>query len=393
MRLLNEAKPGRAGVLAVVTLVCLHATAWAQPASPPPKVVSPEVKEDKHVVFRLFAPKAEAVRLVSMDMPSVGFGKEMTKGDNGVWEITVGPVAGGTYRYGLNLDGVMVADSLNPDCSQSNMNIWSLLTVPGSDISDLKQVPHGAVAEVTYYSQSLDRFRRMHVYTPPGYELGEGQFPVLYLLHGATDSDDSWSTIGRAGIILDNLIAAGKAKPMIVVMPHGHTGPFEFGPPRDGNHPLVKQMAEFLQDFVQDLKPFAEKHYRVRPERSQRAVAGLSMGGAQTLDIAMANLDQFAYLGVFSSGVFGIAGGPFATQSPSWEEKHQQTLENAELKKDLKLVWFATGKEDFLLDTTKATVKMLQKHGFEVEYHETAGGHTWINWRQYLADFAPRLFQ
>ena len=122
------------------------------------------------------------------------------------------------------MDGVAVIDPRNPSTSESNNNAWSLVYVPGSDISDTKDVPHGAVASVTYYSETLKRFRRMHVYTPPGYEKGEGKYPVFYLLHGAGDSDDSWSTVGRAGFILDNLIAAGKAKPMIVVMPAGHTG-------------------------------------------------------------------------------------------------------------------------------------------------------------------------
>ena len=266
------------------------------------------------------------------------------------------------------------------------MNTWSLLYVPGSEPFDLKDVPHGAVAEVTYRSKSLDRFRRMHVYTPPGYETGEGKFPVLYLLHGAFDCDDSWTSVGRAGIILDNLIAAGKAKPMVVVMPAGHTGPFRFGPP--GGNSLGKQMKEFVSDFVGDIRPYVESHYRVHADRAHRAVAGLSMGGAQTLGIAIAHLGDYSAFGVFSSGVFGIADG-----RSTFEQDHLAQLDNAAARDGLKLVWFSTGKDDFLVKTSVATVDMLKKHGFNVTYHETAGGHTWLNWRDYLRDFAPLLFQ
>jgi enterochelin esterase family protein len=198
------------------------------------------------------------------------------------------------------------------------------------------------VAEVAYYSESLKRFRRMHVYTPPGFESGEGRFPVLYLLHGASDSDDSWTSVGRAGFILDNLIAAGKAQPMIVVMPAGHTGPFRFGPP--GDNSLNRQIDEFTEDFLSDVKPRVENTYRVHADRAHRAMAGLSMGGAQTLNIAIPHLQDYAYLGVFSSGVFGIAsGGRFGSGGANWEERHAKSLDDAELKQGLELVWFATG--------------------------------------------------
>jgi enterochelin esterase family protein len=233
---------------------------------------------------------------------------------------------------------------------------------------------------------TLKRFRRLHVYTPPGYESGEGKYPIFYLLHGAFDSDDSWSSVGRAGFILDNLIAAGKAKPMVVVMPHGHTGPFSFGMPLSG---------EFEPEFVTDIMPQMEKRYRVYTDRQHRAMAGLSMGGAQTLNIGIPHLDQFAYLGVFSSGIFGIAGGPGGNQpqGPSFEERQKAVLDDAKLKDGLKLFWFATGKDDFLVATSRATVEMFKKHQFEVTYQETGGAHTWDNWREYLREFAPQLFQ
>ncbi|MCX5645184.1 MAG: alpha/beta hydrolase-fold protein [Phycisphaerae bacterium] len=361
-----------------------------------PQVVSPEVAADRRVTFRILAPKAQAVRLAGGDIPGVGQGAEMTKSSEGVWEATLGPIGPGAYRYNFNVDGVSVIDPRSPSVSESNTNVWSLVYVPGADFMDTKDVPHGAVAAVTYYSTSLKRFRRMHVYTPPGYELGEGKYPVFYLLHGAFDCDDSWTSVGRAGFILDNLIAAGKAKPMVVVMPAGHTSPFMFRAPSSGSSRPPTD--EFISDFLNDIMPYAEKHYRVYSDRQHRAIAGLSMGGGHTLNIGIPHLDQFAYLGVFSSGVFGITGpgrrgATGAASGPSWEEQHKEVLDNAELKKRLKLVWFATGKEDFLVATSRATVEMLKKHGFEVVYQETDGAHTWINWRNYLNEFAPQLFQ
>ena len=351
-----------------------------------PRVVSPELKDGK-LTFRLLAPKAEKVQLSSSDIPEKMRGGEMKKSDEGVWEVTL-EVTPGYYRYNFNVDGVSVIDPRNPATSESVGNVWSLVSVPGSEWMDTTDVPHGAVAEVTYHSGSLKRFRRMHVYTPPGYEKGEATYPVFYLLHGAGDSDDSWSTVGRAGFILDNLIASGKAKPMLVVMPAGHAGPFRFGGPR----PAVD---EFYEDFTKDLMPYIEKNYRVKGDRDHRAIAGLSMGGAQTLSVGIPNLDKFAYLGVYSSGLFGIIPNPNFPQpeGPTFEEEHKAILDNAELKKGLKLFWFATGKDDFLVATSRATVELFKKHKFDVVYKEGEGTHTWIVWREYLNEFAPLLFQ
>jgi len=316
----------------------------------------------------------------------------MTKGTNGVWEITLGPIRPGAYRYNFNVDGVSVIDPRNPATSESSANTWSLVYVPGADFMDTKDVPHGALAAVTYYSKALSRFRRLHVYTPPGYDLGKGKYPVFYLLHGAGDCDDSWSSVGRAGFVLDNLIAAQKAKPMIVVMPAGHTGPFTPrapGTPR----PLVD---DFAKDFVGDIVPYIEQHYRARTDRQSRAMAGLSMGGGQTLNIGVPHLDKFAYLGVFSSGVFDITGRGFGgnpPSGPSFEEQNQAVLDDPKVKQGLKLFWFATGKDDFLIETSRATVEMFKKHKFNVVYKESEGAHTWINWREYLNEFAPQLFR
>lgn len=356
-----------------------------------PQFTSPEVGSDRKVTFRILAPKAGVVRLSAGDLPNQPReGAELTKGENGVWEAVIGPVGPGSYRYNFNVDGVATIDPKNPATSESNANTWSLVHVPGAEYMDTQNVPHGAVAEVHYYSQTLKKNRRMHVYTPPGYESGQGKYPVFYLLHGAFDCDDSWTTVGRAGFILDNLIAAKKAKPMIVVMPAGHTGAFSFGR-GDG---FRNAMDEFVKDFNQEVMPHVEKNYRVHADREHRAVAGLSMGGAQTLSIAVPQLDKFAHVGVYSSGVFGIAGGPNnAPADRSFFENNKVALENAELKKGLKHLWFATGKDDFLVQTTRATVEAFKEKKFDVTYHETEGAHTWIVWREYLRDFAPLLFQ
>lgn len=359
----------------------------------PPFVVSPEVLSDRKIVFRVLAPMAQTVQLNAGDLASPEAGAKLTKGDNGVWEVTVGPVAPGAYRYTFVVDGVSTVDPRNAAISESNSNVSSVVAVPGSEWMDTKGVPHGAVASVTYYSTALSKFRRMHVYTPPGYENGKGRYPVFYLLHGAGDNDDAWISVGRANFILDNLIAAGKAKPMIVVMPAGHTR--SFSAPSAGR----PAPDEFEQDFVKDVMPTIEKSYRVLTDRKDRAIAGLSMGGAQTLNVFLPHQDKFAYVGVYSSGLFNAfpfrrGNTPPATDGPSpWETQHLAELDNAGTKKGLKLLWFGIGKDDFLLQTSHSTVDLLKKHGFEVTAKESLGGHTWLNWRDYLIEFAPQLFR
>jgi enterochelin esterase family protein len=404
-------------VLALLGCVVLTSPALAQPPAPAPgggrgsaapAFVSPEVAGDGRVTFRIFAPNAQAIRLAAGDIPGVGQTTQLTKGENGVWEVVVGPIAPGAYRYNFNVDGVATIDPRSPFISESNNNVWSLVVIPGSELSDVKDVPHGAVSAVTYYSTALQTFRRMHVYTPPGYESNSTKYPVFYLLHGAGDSDDAWSSVGRANFILDNLIAAKKARPMIVVMPAGHT--------RRGVGGIGGRTGtdEFVKDFNTDVMPYVEKHYRVLTGRANTAIAGLSMGGNHALQVAVPRLDRFAYIGVYSSGLLGAFPGtgrgrgaaPAAAPAPGaapapppamtpseWETTHAKMLDDAGLKKGLRLFWFATGKEDGLMPTTVGTVELLKKHGFAPVFKESPGGHTWINWRNYLGEFVPQLFQ
>ena len=385
--------------LAAACLLPAVAAAQARGGGPAaPVVVSPEVSPDRRITVRLYAPKAEAVRLDASDAPGVPFGAgaPLTRGDNGVWQATIGPVPAGAYRYAFVVDGVPTLDPRNPATSEANTNAWSLIYVPGSDVFDTKPVARGAVAEVTYYSTSLASFRRMHVYTPPGYETSGRKYPVLYLLHGAGDSDNSWSTAGRAGFILDNLIAKKSAKDMIVVMPAGHTrGPAGAGVvSADAN-------AAFSGDFMGSVLPYIEQHYRLAGGRDNTAIAGLSMGGGQTLDIATANGAKFGYVGVFSSGLFGVFTAPgrgapppaWSKGSSEWEKRNAAALADDKTKKGLKLFWFSTGKDDFLLQTTRSTVNLFKEYGYSPVYQESEGGHTWINWRDYLSEFAPLLFR
>jgi enterochelin esterase-like enzyme len=417
----------RAAVAVVLSFAVLAPVVVAQQGrggAPAPQVTSPELQPDRRITFRILAPQAEAIRLAAGDIPGVGQTTMLTKGENGVWEVTIGPVDPGTYRYNFNVDGVSTIDPRSPFISESNNNVWSLVHVPGSDFADTKNVPHGAVAAVSYYSSALGTFRRMHVYTPPGYERGSDKYPVCYLLHGAGDSDDSRTSVGRAGFILDNLIAAKKARPMIVVMPAGHTRRGAAAPGAIAR----STTEEFVRDFVTDVMPHVETHYRVLTDRGNRAIAGLSMGGNHALQVGIPHLDRFAYIGVYSSGLLGafpgLGGGrrgappaaapaslasasasasapapvaaatvPAASTAAEWEKEHEANLSNASLKKGLKLLWFATGKEDFLLTTTTATIDLFKKHGFNPVYTETPGGHTWINWRNYLNEFVPQLFR
>ncbi len=364
-----------------------------------PQFLSPEVLPDHRVAFRIYAPQAETVGINGGDIPQLAGGGRgaapnpgptFTKGENGVWEATIGPINPGAYRYRFVVNGVAVIDPRNPSISESNANVWSLVYIPGAEFMDEQNVPHGAVSAVNYYSTALGKFRRMHVYTPPGYEAtGTQKYPVFYLLHGAGDCDESWTSVGRAGFILDNLIAAKKAKPMIVVMPAGHTSQtMGFGgrgaaPPAGGPPPRD----EFYEDFTTDIMPYVEKNYRTMTDRAHRAIAGLSMGGAQTLNVAFKHLDKFSYIGVYSSGILGGGG------TDQWEKDHSADLDNASLKKGLKLVWFSTGADDDLITNSKSTVELLKKHGFEASFKESPGAHTWINWRNYLDEFTPQLFQ
>ena len=347
---------------------------------------SPKVLADKRAIIQIYAPKASEV-MVGGDFIAGGKPLSLTKNDQGVWSVVTEPLKPDYYTYTLMVDGVRTMDPKNPTIKQGISSLENVMAVPGTETAfeDNKAVPHGEVREVWYQSNTLGMARRMHVYTPPGYEKGNTKYPIFYLLHGAGDDDSGWNTVGRAGFILDNLIAAGKAKPMIVVMPNGSM-PM---PPPTGmpdTNMMNRMRSLFADEFLKEIMPTVEKTYRVLPNRENRALAGLSMGGFQTLDVSLTRPELFDYVGVFSSGFFG------ATIDEA-ESKYAKALNDPSFNKNKKLFWVSIGKDDFVMDANKKTLALLDKHQIKYQYQETAGGHTWINWRQYLNEYAPMLFK
>jgi enterochelin esterase-like enzyme len=363
--------------------VAMASTATSQAPGARPRrvqdtVTSPVIGADGRVTFQLYAPKATEV-LMRSEGPAPFANQPLVKGDSGVWKLTA-QVPADLYIYWYDVDGVAVADPRNNRPRVNMSTVRSLVEVPGatSEFFAERPVPHGEVAAVHYQSQALGAPRRMHVYTPPGYATSGQRYPVLYLLHGAGDNDQSWLMAGRANFIFDNLIAAGKAKPMIVVMPAGHT------PATPGAAPAP---TAFARDLLGDVVPYVERNYRTRPGRDQRAIAGLSMGGQQTLNVGLTNLAKFSQLGVFSSGWFGQDG------AATFAKNNAAVLSDPKVNDRIRLFWFATGKDDFVLPSTKAALALLDQHKIRYSYKETEGGHTWPNWRAYLNEFAPLLFR
>ncbi|GAB4035317.1 esterase [Spirosoma jeollabukense] len=354
--------------------------------TPNDTLTSPKVLADKRAMIQLYAPKATEV-VVGGDFMSGAKPLSLTKNDQGVWSVITGPLKPDYYTYTLMVDGVRTMDPKNPVIKQGISSLENVMVVPGAETAfeDNKAVPHGEVREVWYQSNTLGMERRMRVYTPPGYEKGNTKYPVFYLLHGGGDDDSGWNSIGRAGFILDNLIAAGKAKPMIVVMPNGSMPmPPSTGMP-DAN--MMNRMRDlFSSELLKEIMPTVEKTYRVLPNRENRALAGLSMGGFQTLDVTLTRPELFDYVGVFSSGFFG------ATIDEA-ETKYAKALNDPSFNKNKKLFWVSIGKDDFVMEANKKTLAMLDKHQIKYQYQETAGGHTWINWRQYLNQYVPMLFK
>ena len=378
-------------ITAVVALVP-HSRILGQAARPLPPptpndtLVSPEIHQDYRVTFRLYAPQSSQVQLRGEWME----GQErmaLTNDDQGVWSATVGPLTPDLYNYHFLVDGLMTPDPKNPKMKLG----WrsggvSLVDVAGppAEFHANRNVPHGTVHEHHYFSQSLQAMRRAHVYTPPGYEKDpKAKYPVLYLLHGAVDDDSGWVEIGRAHWIADNLIAAGKARPLIIVMPLGHAVEWNIREPGA----LQQNSARFTEDLIKDVIPLVERTYRVMPGRENRALAGLSMGGMQTLYAGLSNLDKFSHLGVFSAGI--------GRSSPEeFEKRHEVVLKDAgQTNKQLRVLWIGCGKTDFLLQANMALLDILKRSNIRHTSHESEGGHTWINWRYYLREFVPLLFQ
>jgi enterochelin esterase family protein len=351
---------------------------------------SVETLSDGRITFRLCAPDATTVYVASTDLPGIipfganAPGLAMARGNDGVWSVTTGkPVDPDNYRYNFLVNGAVVADPQANTFSTERYGTRSTFEIPGAAgafQSYDQKVPHGVVSVFEYWSATLNMKRRAHVYLPPGYTRGSKRYPVLYLVHGAGDSDDSWTSTGHAHYILDNLIAAGRAKPMIIVMPAGHT------PDRPGSTMLGN--VDFGNDLLKDLIPAIDAVFRTEAKAPSRAMAGLSMGGAHTIQFGLPHSEVFRYVGIFSMGL-GMGGN----QDDIRRYEQQNGAALARSAKEMKLVYYAMGKEDFLYATVAPTRAMLDRAGVSHQYNESGGGHTWINWRRYLEDFAPRLFK
>lgn len=341
------------------------------------QVISPEVKEDHGVIFRIRAPKSQSVALRGQwDRQQV----EMARDADNVWSVTVPNVAAGVWEYSFIVDGLTIIDPANPAQKPQRSPGASILHIPGTppNVWDFQDVPHGAVHQHAYLSKALGRQREVWVYTPPGYEADAAtKYPLLVLQHGSGDRHETWVVHGKAHWILDNLIAADKAKPMIVLMLDGHP----LGQvPRDMADRRGESLKAFKRELFEDALPLVESRYRVAPELEQHAIAGLSMGGWQSLSTGLTNLDQFAWVGSFSGVVEENEINPALDDAMGTNTR-------------LKLLWIACGEKDFLLDRNKQLITMLKARGVNHEWRETAGDHSWPVWRGYLAEFAPKLFR
>ena len=361
----------------------------SRPSAFAPPVNSPEVLADRRVTFRLRAPNAKEVML-SRDGASP---TPMKKDEQGVWSLTTDPLAPDIYSYTYVVDGVVLPDPMNPSV-KSVYKIFlgqSLVHIPGpSSLSwEINDVPHGIVSHHFYKSTIIGDERDYYVYTPPNYDARRKEpYPVLFLLHGYSDDASAWITTGRANVILDNLIAQGKAKPMLIVNTLGYGAPEiiigGFGGPGLRDPAVVRRNNDnYVAALLQEVMPRIEKDYNASKDRNGRAITGLSMGGAQALDAGLNHLDKFAYVGGFSSAVMLL------NQDPS---KAFPTLD-VRTNSRLRLLWIACGTEDFLLDANRKFEDWLTAKGIKFTRIETPGGHTWMVWRRNLTEFAPLLFQ
>ena len=378
------------------------------------QVTSPVVNADGTVTFNVVAPQAKKVEVsgdflapVEVDTPfgkSTQPGKAELKQNNGVWTFTSQKLLPELYSYNVIIDGMSILDPSNVYVNRDIASLTSIFIVTEKkgdkgDIYQVNEVPHGDVAKVWYDSPTLKMQRRLTVYTPAGYDKGK-DYPVMYLLHGAGGDEDAWTTLGRAAQIMDNLIATGKAKPMIVVMPNGNTncqaapGAWSKGmymPSFRGSldQPAVASMDESFMDIVN----YVESHYKVVKDKKHRAVCGLSMGGGHSFAITRRYPDTFDYVGLFSAGLHIDGSQQKSFYQALKDNKEVQGQLDRLFKAKPALYWIAIGKTDFLYEQNTGLRKYLDEKGYPYKYRETDGGHIWRNWRIYLTMFAQKIFK
>ena len=374
-----------AGLLVLLALAAVRTAAQA-PAAPPPPLPSPEVHADGRVTFRVKAPNAREVAVARSGAERL----PMTRDDQGVWSVTTAALAPDIYQYTFNVDGVSLLDPLNSWVAPNLLNMSNMVRVAGPTSGadmlpwDVADVPRGQLRRHFYKSARIGDQRDYYVYTPPGYDPRRGEkYPVLYLLHGFSDDASGWTSVGQAHVILDNLIAAKKVVPMLVVMTLGYGAPEIVTrgprPPNMGQ----KNMEGYRDALFAEVIPAIERDYHADARRERRAIAGLSMGGAESLFVGLNAIDRFAWIGAFSSGGLG---------DPATLPKTFATLTAAEGKR-LQLLWIACGTEDRLIDANRQMRAFLTERGVVHEAVETPGAHTWTVWRRNLAAFTPKLFR
>ncbi len=350
--------------------------------APPPRLQSPEVHADRRVTFRFRAPNAREVSLAREGADRV----PMQKDEGGIWSVTTDPLEPDLYGYSFVADGVALIDPSNALMKPNLLFAQSEVHVPGpaSLPWEIASALRGSIRHHFYKSAIIGDDRDFYVYTPPGYDpTAKRLYPVLYLLHGFSDDASAWTAVGRAHVILDNLIAQGKAKPMLIVMPLGYGAPeiLTAGVAAFSDDALrQKNYNRFRDALFTEVIPHVEKEYRVSKDRGARAIAGLSMGGAESLYVGLNALDRFAWIGAFSTGG---ASDDFAATYPRLDAK---------ASRQVRLLWIACGTEDRLIDSNRQFRQWLKSKGVEHTGIETPGMHTWMVWRRNLAAFAALLF-
>ncbi|MEO5922354.1 MAG: alpha/beta hydrolase-fold protein [Bryobacteraceae bacterium] len=382
----------------IVALLLMAGMLFAQGPQP---VRSPEVHPDRTVTFRLRAPQATLVELTGEVVRGKG-PQAMTKGTDGVWGLTVGPLTPEIWIYNFRVQGVELPDpsniSLMPRAA-GTAAVSSLVEIPGdgSLFYDARPVPHGDVRMVLYPSKTMGVDRYLWVYTPPGYDKSKDKYPVYYLLHGNGETQNGWVMNGRANIILDNLIADGKAQPMIVVMPHGHpvqsasVGPYQEVPPVAEQG--LRNYKLFSKELLEEILPTIEKTYRVYADADHRALGGLSMGAMQSVSIGLAHPELFRYVLAYSGG-FGSLGVESSSQNVEAQAPWQAVLANPSDVKKLRLLFLGSGQDEAgLLAPGKKLASLLKEKGVRVEWADYPGGHVFSVWRHHLNESAPLLFR
>ncbi len=339
-------------------------------AQRPPAIGSPEINPDRSITFRYYSRTAQQVLLRGEFLTAP---RAMSKDTSGIWSITVPPVKPDIYPYSFKVDSVELADPNNTKIFANERFKRSLIEIPADTplIHSLQNVEHGKISYRWYKSSTLDTTRRVLVYTPPGFNPeSKKRYPVLYLIHGGSDTEETWIKVGHANFIADNLIAKGQAKPMIIVMPYGNVRP--------------KPMPDFTKDVVNDLIPFIESNYPVFNDSKNRAVAGFSVGGGQTLNIGLTNTDKFAYICSYA---------PY-TATEEFQKNFTNWAPDAEkINKQLKLFTISVGTEDFLYENVKKNLAMFKENNVNVKTYIVPGGHTWMNCKAYLATTLQELFR